>query len=398
VYHFGIPKHSKKQRGCYDENINQSIKSIVALFLGVIILMSYGCESHLPVDISDDQLNQKTPTLLFELQDGERLIDQLRNLDTGPVARPYYTSKMRELLLEHGVDPYQDWKPVENRDQFKWLIGEEEWKEFIEDWERITEKGIEQTGYSTTEYNFDFGTSFTTLNQSAEPAITEFEVVSISNPPANGSITIHYEGEQVTTQYTSGQPAAAVAFAIYSNINNHSQIQLTATVPETGKVLLTEKRAGCDYNSNQVYISYTNGTHISVNGDSFYMANGHDGEGWCEPVNGSIPPPPTTIYVNWGSFINTSQTTGQVSMGSWTWASQNIYEIGVVSRSYHDGWLMAGLSENQNNSNYVVAGGSTTKNPNSPSVLWQQFGEHWWIPSSNADIIWVATSYDWTNF
>ena len=141
------------------------------------------------------------------------------------------------------------------------------------------------------------------------------------NPPASGSITIHYEGEQVTTQYTSGQPAAAVAYAIYSNINNHSQIQLTASVPETGKILFTEKRDGCDYNGNTVSVTFTTGTHISVNHDALIMTGGEDIEG-CEvvppPGNNGDPPPP--IYISWGSVIDTpGQGFGWVHMWSYSW-------------------------------------------------------------------------------
>lgn len=378
-------------------------QTIVTLLLGVFILMIIGCDSSITTHSDDEQeilheavesVNQKSQST-----DGLLMTDVLRDLESGPSSKAFFTDKMRKMLEKSGIDPDQERRLDEIPENVQVLWGEKAKNEF-KDWQ--TSKAIDGFKKTSLSVNESFYSRNNLLLSSAVPAATEFEVVSISNPPASGSITVHYEGEQVTTQYTSGQTAAAVAYAIYSNINNHSQIQLTASVPETGKVLLTEKRDGCDYNGNQVYLTYTSGTHISANGDSFYMANGHDGEGWCEPIKDDndedIIPPPIIIYVDWNSWVNTNQILGQVAMASDTWASQPIYQITASSHSYEDGWLITHSNHVDYNANYAIAGILTYKSPESPQVLWQQYGQHtWWVNSSD-QTVWYATSYNWTNF
>lgn len=375
------------------QSINQSI---VALLAGVFVVISFACESHLPLDIPEDQLHQEIPSQKFELQDGERLIDAFRNLKIGRLTNPYFSRKMRDLLKEHGIDPYQEWRSEEKHDNVIWLVGDE-WNNYTLDWEQNNKiNGELMLSEVDPEISNESSVSF--LSQSAEPAFTEIEIQNTGNQPSSGSVTVTYQGIQVTTNYTSSWNTIAVANTISHNINNNSNIQLTATV-NGSTVRLTEKRDGCAYNGNLVSVSHTNGTHITVNSDSFYMADGHDGEGWCEPVNDEyIPPPPTTINIGFGSSINTNSHTGQVAMGSWTGASQNIYEICVASHSYKDGWKIESAGYCENWDHYVAFGVGTTKDPQAPSVSWQQYGEHLWHINPDDTIVWYNTSYAWTNF
>lgn len=229
------------------------------------------------------------------------------------------------------------------------------------------------------------------------PAFSEFEVVEVSNPPAGGSVTVKYLGVQITTSYSGTWDKYAVAHTISSNINNNSNIQLTASV-NGSTVRITEKRDGCTYNGNPVYVSHTNGTHISVNDDTFHMANGHDGEGWCEPNGGVVPPPPTQINVLGRSWINTNQVLGEVAMASDTWADRAIYNISVTGKSYEDGLLKANLYDENYSSNYAIVGIVTYKSPHAPPIKWEQIGAHFWWINASDDVIWYDISYKQSNF
>ena len=220
------------------------------------------------------------------------------------------------------------------------------------------------------------------------------------NTPASGSITIHYDGEQVTTQYTSGQPAAAVAYAIYSNINNHSQIQLTASVPETGKVLLTEKRDGCAYNGNSVAVTHTNGTHITVNNDTFFLTGGEDVQGCEDPVppppeDPGDPPPP--IYISWGSVIDTpGQGYGWVHMWSYSWASEPIYYLDVIGVSQRDYLIINSGQDGGYNRSSAIVGVSEYRDPFDSVSSWIQNGDH--LFGITANYGYNTTSSDWETF
>ena len=214
--------------------------------------MIIGCESSITTHSADEQetLHEAVERVKQKSQstDGMLMKDVLRDLESGPSSSAFFTDKIRKMMEKNGIDPEQERLLDEIPENVQVLWGEKAKNEFKE-WVKSKAIDFKKTSLAVNESS---NSRNNLLLSSAVPPATEFEVVSISNPPASGSITVHYDGEQVTTQYTSGQPAAAVAYAIYSNINNHSQIQLTASVPETGKVLLTEKRGGCDYNGNQV--------------------------------------------------------------------------------------------------------------------------------------------------
>lgn len=359
----------------------------------VISVAVFGCESNVNVDTSNENLRIEIPGQTNKsTEDGERMVDALRNLKTGPVTRPYYTSKMRDLLIENGIDPYQEREGVEDPDRFKWLLGIEAWREYDSEWEQKN-KGTGESLFSKIDPGVSSEVPVTLLSQSGEPAFTEFVVSNTGAAPANGSVTVNYLGVQVTTNYTSSWNAIAVANTIANNINNNSNIKVSATVSGT-TVRLKEKRDGCNYNGNMVAVSHTNGTHITVNNDTFYMKDGHDGEGWCPPP----PPPPSTVSVDWGSFINTNSTTGGIQMGSYTWASVNLYYISVSSHSYKDGFLLLDQLDECYNCNQTAAGLITSKNPVAPSNYWQQFGQHIWWFHPDDQVLLYTISYKWTNF
>lgn len=111
---------------------------------------------------------------------------------------------------------------------------------------------------------------------SGTAAYVEFTVLETGNPPSSGSVGVWYEGVKVSTAYNSTWKPIDVAWTISNNINHDPNIQLSATVPSGSTVRLTEKRIGSEYNGNPVYVTHTNGTHITVNGYAFYMCCGTD--------------------------------------------------------------------------------------------------------------------------
>lgn len=265
--------------------------------MGVFILS--GCESNLTTNSGNESITSEE-TVENQEATADRPMREPGEIDPFKI-----TDLIREVLKEKGRDP-NEVRFGELSDKGIALTGEEAWDKYMEDWE-FGAKSFFKASSSTSSVIFNPEspiTSFSTLPPT--PAETQFEVVGISNPPVSGSITVQYLGEQVTTNYSSGQSASTVAYSIYGNINNDPDIQLTATVPSSGKVLLTEKREGCEHNGNSVYVSHSNGTHISVNNDTFIMTGGEDVEG-CEDV----PPPPddddgsniTPIEIAWGQLL-----------------------------------------------------------------------------------------------
>lgn len=156
------------------------------------------------------------------------------------------------------------------------------------------------------------------MHMSVTAATTEFTVQGLQNPASNGSVTVQYDGEQVTTHYNSSWNKYAVANTISSNINNDSSIQLTASVSGS-TVELTEKRTGCEYNSNTVYVSHSNGTHIGINDSEFGMSGGDDGDG-CDPPESSIDfdvsshLSQTGIQTIGSAIASTSETVDKISI------------------------------------------------------------------------------------
>ncbi|MDX1637157.1 MAG: hypothetical protein R3281_04245 [Balneolaceae bacterium] len=198
----------------------------------------------------------------------------------------------------------------------QWLVGEEAYERFLRDREMDSVK-IET---SKPLFNPEIPDNPEIIIQSGNPtpAETEFTVTNISNPPASGSITVDYEGDQVTTNYSSYMGASQVAYAISSEINNDPDIQITATVPSGSTVLLTEKRSGCEYNGNTVYVLHTNGTHISVN-DTFIMDGGTDGVPCTpqleSPSNGANNVP-VNLTLSWFSAAGASEYRVQLATDS----------------------------------------------------------------------------------
>ncbi len=227
-----------------------------------------------------------TLTLKSILRDVDLSLDDRRNMEPGLISPPIMTDQMRENLEEQGINP-DDIIYEGLSDKGSWLVGEEAWDKFMKD------RDIEFESIYTLdsiELVFPEGEEYL-IRSLPTPAETQFTVINLSNPPASGSITVHYEGEQVTTQYSSNNDPTGVAMTIRNNINNHPNIQLVAGGPVGPTVVLTEKRAGCDYNGNVVYVTSTQGTHICVNGYEFYMSGGtDDGEG-CDPLD----PPDTPV-------------------------------------------------------------------------------------------------------
>ncbi len=112
-------------------------------------------------------------------------------------------------------------------------------------------------------------------------------------PKKSGSITVTYEGGEVTTHYSSFDSPLDVAMNMKININNHPTIQVhTNDSPFGTTVILTEKRAGCLHNGKRVWVESSPGTHIIVNGYEFVMSGGTDDGIGCDPP--PIPDPPST--------------------------------------------------------------------------------------------------------
>lgn len=124
------------------------------------------------------------------------------------------------------------------------------------------------------------------------------------------------------------------------------------------------------------------------------MADGHDGEGWCPPP----PPDPITVIVDYDSYVNKDEYTGLLEMGSYTWASAVLYYISIATRSYQDGILITDQFYELYDASQIDAGLTTVKDPEDPSIFWQQFGEHVWWFHPEDEILLYSISYDWTNF
>jgi hypothetical protein len=317
-------------------------------------------------DADESEIRQETLESLTSSSDERPL------REPGLINGSKLNNLIREILIDQGQDPDKI-RFGELSEKGYSLKGKEAWDKYMKDWKHG--KGKAASGdFLLLEAELPI-TSFSSLPPT--PAETELNVLDLSSPPANGSITISYEGKQVQTQYNSSQTATTVAYAIYSNINQSPDIQLTAAVPSPGTLVLTEKRDGCDYNGNMVAVSESQGTHIGLNSDTFVMRGGEDVEGCQDPV---ISPPPgdPDILISWGSVINTPPFDyGWVDMWSYSWASEPVYYLDVIGVSQRDFIIISSGQDGGNNRSYAIVGASEDKQPLDPESFWQQSGDHY---------------------
>lgn len=370
--------------------LSTSKQTIAALFLGVFILMISGCESNVPTQSVDE-----SETLQEAMEDFSNLTDEESTRKPGQLDPDKLTDVIREIIKASGEDP-DNLRFGELSEKGYSLKGEEAWEKYMKNWD--PKEGFGEKSQLMVNPG---STIFSSSVIPPSPAETAFIVSGISNPPADGSITVKYQGEQVTSYYSMHQPASTVAYSVSSDINNDPDIQLTATVPSSGIVLVTEKRDGCEYNGNSVYVSHTNGTHVTVNNSSFLMAGGTDETGCHEEV--PLPPdepddPPISIYVSWGSVIYTPCCInyGWVDMWSYTWASQSLYYLDVIAASRRDGFVIGSGQDGGYNESYAIVGTSEYKDPLDDTSTWWQGGNHLIAPSSAYG--WEVESWDLTTF
>ncbi|MDR9410168.1 MAG: hypothetical protein RI573_15105 [Balneolaceae bacterium] len=167
---------------------------IVALFLGVFILLLSGCESNITTN------SEYESNTLKETVESQEATDDRPMREPGKINTSKLTELIREVLKEKGREP-SEVRFGGLSDKGIVLSGEEAWNKYMEDW-KFGAKSFSKANSVTSSDIFNPEspiTSFSTLPPN--PAETQFEVVDISNPPANGSITVQYLGEQVTTNY-----------------------------------------------------------------------------------------------------------------------------------------------------------------------------------------------------
>jgi len=241
------------------------IKPIALLLIGFWIVLSTGCDKD-TVSMAEQDL------------DGSAAQKSLNHDDR-------LSQEVIDILKEHGINPDSiEYKGLSDEDFY--LIGDEALKTILKDRE-IELKPLERKSDSLS-YRYPNEEEHL-FRSSATPAQAEFTVIDLSNPPASGSISVHYEGVKVTTQYTSGCMPIGVAMSIRNNINNNPNIQLTAGGPVGTTVVLTEKRAGCEHNGKAVYITSSQGSHICVSHASVYMSGGTDDGIGCPPYVPEVP-------------------------------------------------------------------------------------------------------------
>lgn len=241
------------------------IKPIALLLIVFSIVLSTGCDKN---PISTAELDIEST----EVQKGLNIEDKL-------------TQEVINILKEHGINPDSiEYKGLSDEDFY--LVGNEAWERVLKDRD-IELKPLERKSDSLS-YRYPKEEEHL-FRASATPAQAEFTVIELSNPPASGSISVHYEGVMVTTQYTSGCNPLGVAMTIRNNINNNPNIQLTAGGPVGPTVVLTEKRAGCEHNGKKVYITSSVGSHICVSHASVNMSGGTDDGVGCPPYVPEVP-------------------------------------------------------------------------------------------------------------
>lgn len=340
-------------------------KIFLCLWMAFLVITSCSDQITTQTNTGESEMRQETLESLTSSSDERPL------REPGLINGSKLNNLIREILIDQGQDPDKI-RFGELSEKGYSLKGKEAWDKYMKDWKYGKGKAA-SGGFLLLEAELPI-TSFSSLPPT--PAETELNVLDLSNPPANGSITISYEGKQVQTQYSSSQSADYVAYAIYGNFNQSPDIQLTASVPSPGTLLLTEKRDGCEYNGNMVTVSESQGTHIGLNNDTFVMRGGEDVEGCQDPV---IPPPPgdPDILISWGSVINTPPFDyGWVDMWSYSWASEPIYYLDVIGVSQRDYMIISSGQDGGYNRSNAIVGASEYKQPLDPESLWQQSGDH----------------------
>ncbi len=366
-----------------------SKQTLAALFVGVFILMISGCESNIPTQSVDD-----SATLNESIENFGNLTDEISTRKPGLVDSDKLTDLIREIIKATGRDP-DKLRFGELSEKGYSLKGEEAWEKYMKNWDPKEGFGEKKQLVIDPEPIISSASVIPPT-----PAQTGFIISEISNPPANGSVTVQYLGEQVTTNYTSTWNAYAVANTISSNINNDSNIQLTATVNGTS-VIVTEKRDGCERNGNNVYVSHTNGTHITVNNDTFLMAGGTSEEGCQEEVPLQPENPddePTGIWVSWGSIVDTpfGLDYGWVHMWSFTWATEPLYYLDVIGVSERDYIVINSGQDGGYNKASAIVGTSEYKDPLDDTSFWWQGGDHVFATNPNYGL--QIFSRDWEYF
>lgn len=349
--------------------------------------MISGCESNVPTQSVDE-----SETLQKIIEQPSNSLVERPYREPGPIDTRKTTKLIEEVLKEQGRNPAEI-RFGNLSDKGYALKGEEAWEKYMKDWSFEGESFGKPVN---TVYGIESGI-FSYSSLPPNPAQTTFGISEIQNTPTSGSVTVQYLGEQVTTNYTSSWNAYAVANTIGSNINNDSDIDLTATVNGT-TVTVTEKRDGCAYNGNSVYVSHTNGTHITVNNDVFIMTGGEDPEG-CDDV----PPPPddddgsnvTPIAIAWGSVIDPPAGYGWIDLWSYSASSQNIDYIDVAGYSYKDYIIISSGQDGGYNEDTGIVGTSEYIDPLDDEAHWEQMGDHLFVETNVYYQVpsWVAINF-----
>jgi len=262
--------------------MHQSINhSLAALLLGVVILVMAGCESSTPVEALNEQREGTTPELLTQLGSDSLAAGELFTLEPDFVDPSEIPEELLKILEKRGINPDSLIDAGSfNKENFP--ASKKARESYLKDQELDTVR-MASTPQSITFTPEDSGGE-TQMAMSGEPtpASTEFIVTDGHGSPASGSITVRYDGELVTTPYTSFDNTFSVASMISHKINDDPDIQLTSIVSGT-EVTVTEKRPGCEFNGNLVHISFSAGTHIAVNDSDIHLEGGTDDGVGCPP-------------------------------------------------------------------------------------------------------------------
>ena len=269
-----------------------------------------GCESNTPVEALSEQgeltateLLGQSPVVVDSLGTEER-----QQFKSGPIFPPVITENLRKMLEEQGINPDSLTWP-ESPAKGNWLVGRQVWEKYLENQKIDSDSLFGEAVHRSAKPHLEFDVTPLAENM-ATPASTEFIVTDGHGSPSSGSITIQYEGEQVTTSYTSSDNTFSVASMISHKINDDADIQLTSIV-SGAEVTVTEKRPGCEFNGNLVHISFSTGTHIAVNDSDVHLEGGTDDGVGCfppdmlstpvlvAPSNGAADQPVDNLMLDW---------------------------------------------------------------------------------------------------
>lgn len=309
--------------------------------MGVIILVITGCESSTPVEALNEQREGTTPELLTQLSSKTLEMENQLRVPPGIVDPLIISDNLRKMLKKYdiNVDSLEYNGLPKNA---KWLVGKEAWDTYFEGSIDTGQAGSKNVKLSGNNPQFTTNSAQTAMTGAPTPAYTEFMVTEGFGSPSSGSVTVKYQGEQVTTTYTSSDSPFSVASMISHKINDDADIQLTSTSTMTD-VRVTEKWPGCEHNGNIVHISSSTGTHISINDTEFFMDGGtDDGIGCAPPDPLSSPqllsPPnnsvdqPTSLTLDWEPVDGATTYGLQVALNS-DFTNLIIDESGILSTS-----------------------------------------------------------------